>query len=294
MLRSILALVLAFATAAHAQTVSGAPAPPPPELVTALVEHLHVADTLTAVKRAMLQPHLFDGLGDEKAQNKLSAAWTATVNKTFDTEKILASVRSDIARSFTAEDLEWHRSFYQSELGQRLVKLGQYRIEEAKAASSKADTAEWTGGALAQMQEMQEELDADPARSGALKRLVAATGGEDAYIDTMMSIAANLMRAATAAAPPGEAAAKVEALIRTAEQYRPMLQVLVQPMILPVLAKLYEPLATRDIDDFAAALETPQGQRMTTGLAQLTGRTLSQLVMDFTTEFVRQSKAEMQ
>ena len=94
--------------------------------------------------------------------------------------------------------------------------------------------------------------------------------------------------------PPGEAAAKVEALIRTAEQYRPMLQVLVQPMILPVLAKLYEPLATRDIDDFAAALETPQGQRMTTGLAQLTGRTLSQLVMDFTTEFVRQSKAEMQ
>lgn len=315
--RLALPVMLALSTPAQAETAPAAPtaavqAEAPAELVSALVEHLRVADMLVGLKQAMLKLNLFDGagdtltamkraglktnpidgvVGDEKAQKKLSAAWVATVNNALDVDKILASIRADIARSFSASDLEWHRNFYRSELGQTLIRLERYRFAEVDL---QPDAAQSMADGLLQLEQMQQELDADSARAAALNRLVAATGGEDAYIDAMMSIATGLGEAALAAAPPGEPAAKVEALIRSADQYRPMLSVLVQPMIVPALAKYYEPLATRDIDAFAMAMETPEGKRMTSGLAKLTGRTVVTLVKDFGTELARQSKSEPQ
>jgi hypothetical protein len=202
---------------------------------------------------------------------------------------MLAAIRSDIARSFTASDLEWHRNFYRSELGQQLVRLERYRFAEV---DPQLDAAQSIAHGLSGMTEVQEELDADPARARALSRLIAATGGEEAYIEALLSIATNLIQTAAAAAPAGEAATQVEALIRVAEQYRPMVSLLVQPMILPAFATLYEPLATRDIDAFAAELETPQGKRMTSGLFKLASRTLTKIVVDFGAEFMRQSQVE--
>ncbi len=292
MLRYLLVLLFGLVSAASAQTNSGTAAPAaeaPAELVSALVEHLQVVETLTVLKRAMSQPDLFEGVGDDTMQKKVSVAWTTTVNTVLDIEKVAASVRSDIARSFTAGDLEWHRSFYGSELGKRLTKVGQHHLEAADQAT---ESASLLADTLLQAEEIQKELDADPVRTDALKRLVAATGGEQAYLDVILSIADTLKRAATAAAPSGAAGNRFDEMMQAAEQYRPMLQMLVQPMILPAFAKLYEPLATSEIESFAVALETPQGRRMTSGLAQMTGRIVGRLVVEFTAELKRQSETK--
>lgn len=293
MLRLFLVAMLAFATPAKAQIAPAAgpaaEAEAPAELVSALIEHWRVAEMLTAMQRALLQADFFDSIGDANVREATSAAWAATTHKVLDVESMLAAIRSDIARSFTASDLEWHRNFYRSELGQQLVRLERYRFAEV---DPQLDAAQSIAHGLSGMTEVQEELDADPARARALSRLIAATGGEEAYIEALLSIATNLIQTAAAAAPAGEAATQVEALIRVAEQYRPMVSLLVQPMILPAFATLYEPLATRDIDAFAAELETPQGKRMTSGLFKLASRTLTKIVVDFGAEFMRQSQVE--
>ncbi len=291
MLRFVVALFIAvFSVEARAETPPGTPAPalsaPAPELISALMQHIHAADAVASWRRIMEQPQQFPNVGSATMQAKLASSWSSAVTNAFDVDKAVAALRRDAGQSFSPADLAWHKRFHETELGRKII--------AAEDASLKR-TATRTRDLAAEMAEVaatQKALEADPPRARAMKRLLAAVGGEEAALDMLLAMQLGTAYGVIAATPKSRPRAEPLEILGMVEQSRPALRKLLAATMLPGFARMYEPLSTREIDAYASALETPAGKRVTSGVIKLMGRTVRNTAIGVGEEFARQMQAE--
>lgn len=185
------------------------------------------------------------------AQAKIADNWRRSVDGAFGRLDFLDEIVETYVRTFTAAELAALDKFSMSPLGTAI-----FEAENPRRANELTARL-----AAMEPKAVQRALDAEPERKRLLQDLLAASGGIDVQVDTMMSVALAVNIGAAAVLPKGGPrpdTAEVQALV---EAGRAAYRATLDAVALPYIYLTYKDLSTAQLRQYAAFLKSPLGVR---------------------------------
>ncbi|RED17887.1 DUF2059 domain-containing protein [Pontivivens insulae] len=184
----------------------------------------------------------------ERGDPAMARAWARIGPNFFDPDEMFDAAAQRLAEAATVEELEQLKTFFATELGQKVTAL-----EEASQAPEMADVDTIAAG----MRLL--ELQDDPERLAALERLSAAFGSDEAAAAVSLNVQFAFVSALASRNPNALPEADLLALIMGGHDE---LVAEIRAEAVPRHAFVYQDLTIEEIEAYAELLETPAGQKM--------------------------------